>query len=314
MTIPTPEDRRTLVDPRVDEAWREASREEPAASVDAALLAAAHREVGAKPQTVGAREARAARQQWWPLAAAATVAAIAAGVLQLATPDQVGAPAEQAIVSDVPVAEKAGNAVTPGLGDNLTPPSVAPAPPTVNKPNGGDGARIRSEVPRMDASPRPAPVGSAPELKRQVPAALPILPPAAEPFPGAPKAAAEAVAPSAAPAVVPPADPALRKEAPSSPVAVGNLSAERASLAPAPRAKMAANMATSPAADTGAADARVKDRTPLPVTEWIALIRRLRDEGKTAEAAKELAAFRAAHADHEKLLPPDLRDWRRPDK
>ena len=43
--------------------------------------------------------------------------------------------------------------------------------------------------------------------------------------------------------------------------------------------------------------------------DWIALIRQLRDEGKTDEAAKELAAFRAAHADHEQLLPPDLRDW-----
>ena len=65
---------------------------------------------------------------------------------------------------------------------------------------------------------------------------------------------------------------------------------------------------------SAAGEARVKDRTPLPIPEWIALIRRLRDEGKTAEAAKELAAFRAAHADHEKLLPPDLRDWRPPEK
>jgi hypothetical protein len=69
-------------------------------------------------------------------------------------------------------------------------------------------------------------------------------------------------------------------------------------------------MAAAAAADSGAADARSKDRTPLPVGDWIALIRRLRAEGKTDEAAKELAAFRAAHADHQKLLPPDLRDWR----
>ena len=44
------------------------------------------------------------------------------------------------------------------------------------------------------------------------------------------------------------------------------------------------------------------------------MIRRLRAEGKEAEAAKEIAAFRAAHADHEKLLPTDLRDWRPPGK
>jgi hypothetical protein len=72
-------------------------------------------------------------------------------------------------------------------------------------------------------------------------------------------------------------------------------------------------MRSAPVAKTATAnaphEARIKDRTPLPVADWIALIRRLRDEGKTPEAARELAAFRTAHADHEKLLPSDLRDW-----
>ena len=63
-----------------------------------------------------------------------------------------------------------------------------------------------------------------------------------------------------------------------------------------------------------AEEARVKDRAPLPVAEWIALIRRLRAEGNAADAARELAAFRAAHIDHERLLPPDLRDWRPQEK
>jgi hypothetical protein len=81
---------------------------------------------------------------------------------------------------------------------------------------------------------------------------------------------------------------------------------ESASAQPAPLAKMAAGRA----ADARTDEARLKDRGPLPVVEWIVLIRRLRDEGKSADAAKELAAFRVAHADHEKLLPPDLRDWR----
>jgi hypothetical protein len=81
---------------------------------------------------------------------------------------------------------------------------------------------------------------------------------------------------------------------------------ESASAQPAPLAKMDARRA----ADASPEEARVKDREPLPVPEWIALIRRLRDEGKSADAVKELAAFRVAHANHEKLLPPDLRDWR----
>jgi hypothetical protein len=59
-----------------------------------------------------------------------------------------------------------------------------------------------------------------------------------------------------------------------------------------------------------AIDARAKVAPKLPVPDWIVLIRRLRDEGRTDEAAKELAAFREAYADHERLLPPDLRDWK----
>jgi hypothetical protein len=74
------------------------------------------------------------------------------------------------------------------------------------------------------------------------------------------------------------------------------------------------------AADTaegtaGASRARgeiVQRATELPVPEWIALIRRLRDEGKYADVERELKAFRAAHPDHPTLLPPDLRDWRMP--
>lgn len=77
---------------------------------------------------------------------------------------------------------------------------------------------------------------------------------------------------------------------------------------PTPLAK---TLAGSAQADQ-AAEARIKDRPTLSVADWIALIRRLRAEGKTTEAAKELAAFRTAHADHEKLLPPDLRDWHPP--
>ena len=79
--------------------------------------------------------------------------------------------------------------------------------------------------------------------------------------------------------------------------------------AAAPLAKMAGR-----ADERAIDDARAREAKPLLVPEWIALIRRLRADGKQEEAAKELAAFRAAHPDHQKLLPPDLRDWRPPEK
>ncbi len=67
--------------------------------------------------------------------------------------------------------------------------------------------------------------------------------------------------------------------------------------------------AAANAADASGGE-RAKVQPKLAVSDWIALIRKLRDEGKTDDAAKELAAFRAAYPDHERLLPPDLRDWK----
>jgi hypothetical protein len=84
--------------------------------------------------------------------------------------------------------------------------------------------------------------------------------------------------------------------------------AERAASVPAPAAKLA-----SDARERRRVEPETRPpgaRTALPPAEWIALIRRLRDEGRTEEAARELAAFRAAHPDHETLLPPDLVRWR----
>ena len=57
MTTPKPDDPGAPRDPRLDAAWRAASHEEPPVALDAAILAAARREVGARPQSLGARAA-----------------------------------------------------------------------------------------------------------------------------------------------------------------------------------------------------------------------------------------------------------------
>jgi len=260
---PKPDDRSTLVDPRVGDAWREASSEEPSASVDDAILAAARREVSARPETLAAweaREVRASRRRWWPLAAAATVAAIAVGVLQLTPPDKVANPVtETTTVTDVPSPSAKPDTVTAA---SVSEPAAPASPPSASPPS----------APKPPAAP-----------------ALALTP---DPFPAATRPEAESVARGAQVAASPPI-PAQR--------------APTASPAPAPPL---AKMAAASAADSASAEARTKDRKPLPVADWIELIRRLRAEGKTDEAAKELAAFRVAYPDHEKLLPPDLRDWR----
>ena len=91
----------SLHDPAFDAAWRAMSSEDPPPAKDAAILAAARRAVDAGPRRV-AEATRPAR--WWgPVAAAATIGAIAIGILQLAAPDKTGAPATPGIVTDMPV-------------------------------------------------------------------------------------------------------------------------------------------------------------------------------------------------------------------
>ena len=75
-------------DPALERAWRAHSRETPPVELDRAILAAAHRAVGSGPrQTSNSPEAKQPQRWWMPLAAAATIGAIAVGVLQLAPQD-----------------------------------------------------------------------------------------------------------------------------------------------------------------------------------------------------------------------------------
>jgi len=249
---------------------------------------------------------------------------------------EIGAPGvDTAIVSDMPAWRQAPQMPT-------TPSRSEEAKPEAGSALPAEQAPTRADSPRQ--APASEPRGPA---KRE--SASEKIPAMAEPFPAAPPPPAAAAAPAPASNIgnATPAAQVATSAAPSEaaqPPAMGGIATagrappshdggaparilatpapapalplstqraqESASAQPAPLAKMAAGRA----ADARADEARAKDRAPLPVPEWIALIRRLRDEGKSADAAKELAAFRAAHADHDKLLPSDLRDWRAPDK
>jgi hypothetical protein len=395
MTTHTPDDPLPR-DPRVDSAWRAASYEEPPPALDAALLAAAHRDVGAKPQSLSAQAAMHARRRWWPLAAAATVAVIAIGVVQRAGHDDLVAPQSGgAVVSDMPErstsspagptqsATSAVDAAQPGMRvpqsaepatgaaqsaqpatgvekphermpeaaapaarsesrQRATPGPIvplekksealagAPGPPaqqqettanataplpeafpgTTEKSDSGTArdaaanARISDDTRQGAALQRSAAGAPGARLAAPQSAAAPI-PSAAAPMPSA-----EQASPSLAPRQPPsPSPPSATAPAPMPPAASLDESS-RFAATPAARPRFAAKAVTEGAVTEG----RAKDRAPLPVSDWIALIRRLRDEGNVGEAARELAAFRAAHADHEKLLPTDLRDWHPPEK
>jgi hypothetical protein len=356
MTTAKSGDRNALRDPRVDAAWRAASREEPPPALDAAILAAARREVGAGPQSARGREAMHASRRWWPLAVAATLGAITFGLLQSVTPDRLGAPvSDNAIVTDMPtpVAKPVPEIVKP------LPPKEASTPSDGNEAGEGRAApradspqrtaTAERAHPRTNAPPGPATATKEPAERKMESAsrdgsALPEPFPAGSRQPG-PAAIADAtttaapaiaggIAPTSAPAE--PSSPKTSTAAPASertpaerdavtsaqsaaapvraPSPPAFAAAQRLQESPAARPSSVAKMAAGGANEGRAEEARVKDRAPLPVAEWIALIRRLRAEGNAADAARELAAFRAAHIDHERLLPPDLRDWRPQEK
>jgi hypothetical protein len=214
--------------------------------------------------------------------------------LQLTTPDQIGAPAsDTTIVSDVPAP-----ASRPAPGMPTTPSRSEETKPEAGNTRHAEQAPTRAESSRRQVPATKLPAPAKRESAAEKTSAM------AEPFPAAPPAPAVTAAPAFAPAVTSVSAPAPAPAPTSQPSA--QRAQESVAAQPVPLGKMAAGRA----ADARGDEARAKDRGPLPVAEWIALIRRLRDEGKSADAVKELAAFRVAHADHEKLLPADLRDWR----
>ncbi len=322
-------------DPRFDAAWRTTSSEEPPHALGAAIRAAAHREVGAKPQSLAAHAAMRARRRWWPLAAAATVAVIAIGVVQRAGHDELVVPAgDTSIVTDMPAQTPKSVAEAPqrppeppqsGYGRAKSAPGAGGGA-TEGRARADSGAKSQAALEaqpaaRADAS-RHSETIAAPSSEKKAQSVANTAPSLPEPFPANSPKPSAAESRDAAPATPAEIGAAQRQEvgssakqaAPPPPMPMP----PAASFADSTRVSAPSAMRSSPVAKTAGAgaaeEARIKDRAPLPVNDWIALIRRLRDEGNTVEAARELAAFRAAHVDHEKLLPPDLRDWHPADK
>ncbi len=98
-------------DPRVAAAWSECSVDLPAATLDANILAAAHRAVGSAPHDAGipGTAARSTRRWRIPLAAAASICVVTLGIFLtrpqqqiILTPSVTGPSALQAPVRDEP--------------------------------------------------------------------------------------------------------------------------------------------------------------------------------------------------------------------
>lgn len=337
------------------------AREEPPAALDATILAAAYRAVGARPGMANNALAEAAEPQrwWWPLAAAAAIGAIALGVIQSWQPQR---PDVDAIVSDAPGAQvalprapapssaredvnpskhetrsdvasfpstsKAQAAAaspaepTPKLAQSPSPEAKQPAPPARDRAQAASTSAMPPALPR--ASPGTMP--PAPNLERARPeAALQAAPSTAQPVPApAPQRPAmpfpvERRAPDGPPTAAP-----LDERAGSAAAGVASGADVRERDPPLRKLESAAEPAKlereaqTPPAGVHAAPAtagRLQSRSAAAaeparsVDEWIDHLRRLRREGRETEARAALASFRAAYADADARLPPDLGEW-----
>jgi hypothetical protein len=301
-------------DPALDAAWRAQSTELPPPSVDAAILAAAHREVASRPRAARdddtLAEAREPSRWWWGLAAAATIGAIAFGVVLLApfgtghdpmratdmpsaerTTRPAGLPApviaEETARTNAPAASTAPDGLArtdvTAREQAQAPPAPAPAPAAKAKPAPAPpplGTRQRTEAPPLASAERDAP--APPQTPRPFPMA-------AAPVPATPPAGSSATKQES----LTPAAPA------SAPVT------ERAAELMVKRVSPAADAA--PATAGASAEGRVAAlRTP---ESYVLRIRELHEAGRLDEAARELVAFRNAYPDADAKLPSALRAW-----
>jgi hypothetical protein len=313
-------------DHEVDAAWRAASREEPPPALDAAIRAEARRAVGAAP-------GRRRNKHWWyPLAAAATVAVLAVSIVQLMPPEQV-APTVVAEQSAAP--RQAQNEVAhPSAGSDArlaaprapatSAPAATPAPPVIAPaaPKREQGvAQGTIERERAGASAPPSEALTKKQLgeaREEATARAKVTAPAQEKPDAAPAATFGGVtAPS-----LPRSEPFPAKSAPlearrdiyadEAQKPAANAAAGTPAVQASGRAVRKTQVESSVAAATVANtdEAKAKDVGALSVEDRIKRIRDLKNQGRFDDAAKELAAFRAAFGERaDALLPPDLRTW-----
>lgn len=324
-------ERDDLRDEGIARMWREHVRDEPPAALDDTIRAAARRAVGAKPQvTTAVAEAREPWRWWMPLAAAATIGAIAVGVLQNLPRDA----DEPTVVSDAVDAQRV---VPPMHASPPVPAASAPSP-----------APMQEAVPQKKV----APPASAAESRDRTPLPMPRLqafkPDTAAKRSDAPSEAKEAFVPQ------PPADArqidanmdklkqeqvgALEKRAQpaddlarrnerdagqsfaASPPPASAPAREPAreqkdavdATAPAPESRAKVRAFAPPAQSTqaaagGRAAAEPQAMAVTPPEGFVAEIRRRLAAGDRDGAVRELQRFRRTHVDADARLPDDLK-------
>ncbi len=326
----------TESDKDIDAAWRAASREEPPQTLDDAIRAAARREVASGPRRAGGTPT------WWPLAAAATVAFVAIGIVEMTPPERVSpeiaVDMHSSPIAKQTIAEPAPAQKAAGAESERNAPAAAPLEKAAKLQIPASALREESPVNGRSEEQLTAASRERADTARRASAGRGLaIPPEREPqqkselanaaAPATRSADASAVAPSRS---VPfPATPAPRDkldaQAPApTPPPLAEESRPAALAKPSPPAGQAgapAADAFAPAAPAAAENRMAKTATgeigreaaapPPTADEWIKRMRRLIAEGKRVDAAKELASFRTAYKERaDALLPADLREFK----
>jgi hypothetical protein len=269
-------------DPRFDRdlealsrVYRGAAQDEPPAELDAAIRAAARREVQARPQPLGRFQLRRWRT---PLAAAAVIVLSVSTVMvsMHERPDEW--PQGRSVVlpqlGGAPSVESQMSADEPGK------PAVeaAPAPPAVTAPAPAAPTRERKAkaAEQNKSSPPAARADAAAQADNAAPKTLSGAVDRAAPA----EAAAQAFSKSL------PAAPAPPKQEPAPPAAAGATS------------ESVARQSAKAFAEASEAEDKADPE------KWIKQISELRKEGKTKEAAESLVKFRARYPSY-----PIPREW-----
>lgn len=274
-------------DSRLEHLYREAARETPPAHLDAAILAAARREAGARPHSLPST----LRRWHVPVSIAAVVVVSVSLVILVseeggdqvvqAPPSTVTTRAEQPAIPGTP--QKLAEAAR----EVLQPRATAPAPPRRELL---DDARAPAALSKLtdDARPESGPpaVSGTGAAAMPQPAAKPLP----QPFLAAPRTVEERVAPSRADAVTA-GRVAGAPAAPSEPQAVPSATDSL------PRAKLMERPM--------AAKSSEQDRLRVwhgfeqePPQKWLERIEELKRQGRAAEAEEMLSEFKRRFPQH----------------
>jgi hypothetical protein len=295
-------------DAALERAWRESSAEQPPSHLDAAITAAARKSVSdrvAQPNTVPVRiQSQNWLTQWQSLVAAAVVAGLAFGLVQMLPREHDFAPPmhrKESAPVPAPAEPQPESRSRPESQPRAQPQSRSSSArettdagqaPSVNRPVGQrERAGVLHRAPAQNAVPAPptATAGPAAKADSNVNHDVPEIP--------ASDTASKAEATASGPA--PTADAAT---------ALGEISADRReAVESAVPGRAATAEAAAPA--SRASEENFGNATSLEPPAWAAKVAALHASGDVTAAEHALREFRMAVPDADTYLPDSLRSW-----